>query len=60
MAAIRGVRGKVFMWEGRRIIPTYHPSYVGRFPKEMQSYRADFGTIRAALDDLTDGTEAPC
>jgi uracil-DNA glycosylase family 4 len=56
---IGDVRGKCSVWKGRRIIPTYHPSYVGRFPKKMHDYREDFATIRAALDALNDGTE-PC
>jgi uracil-DNA glycosylase len=54
---IGDVHGRRFAWEGRTIIPTYHPSYVRRFPKMMQDYRKDFGTIRAALGDLASGTE---
>jgi DNA polymerase len=59
-AKIGDVRGKCFLWKGRMIIPTYHPSYVRRFPKKMLDYREDFETIRAALDTLTNGTEPPC
>ena len=51
-AKIGEVRGQSFLWAGRTIIPTYHPSYVRRFPKEMLDYRQDFETIGAALDAL--------
>lgn len=57
---IEDVRGKCSMWGGRRIIPTYHPSYVRRFPEKMQNYREDFETVRATLVALTDNTDPPC
>jgi DNA polymerase len=46
-------RGKLFTWEGRSVIPTYHPAYVMRFTGLLGEYRIDFSTIRARLHALS-------
>jgi len=54
---IGAVHGDSSPWGKRTIIPTYHPSYIRRFPRMLHEYRQDFATIREALDALTDTAE---
>jgi DNA polymerase len=51
--SISRVRGQRFPWNGRIVIPTFHPAAVlhggGQASSQMTSLRADFLGIRAAL-----------
>ena len=51
--SISRVRGQRFPWEGRTVIPTFHPAAVlhggGQASSQMTSLRADFQEIRTAL-----------
>ena len=53
--SISKVRGQLFPWNGRTVIPTFHPAAVlrggGAASRTMQSVREDFATIRAKLDE---------
>jgi uracil-DNA glycosylase len=49
------VRGQRFTWQGRTVIPTYHPAAIlrggrGRIMEEAQS---DFRTIRDAVAEAS-------
>ena len=51
--SISRVRGQRFPWNGRTVIPTFHPAAVlhggGQASSQMTALRADFLEIRAAL-----------
>ncbi len=51
--SISRVRGQRFPWNGRTVIPTFHPAAVlhggGQASSQMVALRADFQEIRAAL-----------
>ncbi len=51
--SISRVRGERFRWEGRTVIPTFHPAAVlhggGEASSQMAALRQDFQTILAAL-----------
>lgn len=51
--SISRVRGQRFPWNGRTVIPTFHPAAVlhggGQASSQMTALRADFREIRAAL-----------
>ena len=51
--SIGRVRGQRFPWNGRTVIPTFHPAAVlhggGQASNQMTALRADFQEIRAAL-----------
>jgi uracil-DNA glycosylase len=51
--SISRVRGQRFPWNGRTVIPTFHPAAVlhggGQASTQMTALRADFQEIRAAL-----------
>ncbi|MGH2692401.1 MAG: uracil-DNA glycosylase [Actinomycetota bacterium] len=53
--SISKVRGQLFPWNGRTVIPTFHPAAVlrggGAASRTMQQVREDFATIRATLDE---------
>lgn len=53
--SISKVRGQRQAWEGRMVIPTFHPAAVlrggGAASRTMEHVREDFATIRAALDE---------
>ncbi len=55
-AGITRVRGQRFPWNGRTVIPTFHPAAVlrggGAASKTMQQVREDFATVRAMLDEI--------
>jgi uracil-DNA glycosylase len=55
--AISRVRGQRFPWNGRIVIPTFHPAAVlrggGDSSRAMGSIREDFAGIRTALDEAT-------
>ncbi len=50
---ITRVRGQRFMWQGRTVIPTYHPAAIlrGGSGRLMQESQEDFRTIRGLLED---------
>jgi uracil-DNA glycosylase len=53
--AISKVRGERHAWQGRMVIPTFHPAAVlrggGDASRAMAQIREDFASIRQALDD---------
>jgi uracil-DNA glycosylase len=53
--SISRVRGQRFPWQGRSVIPTFHPAAVlhggGQSSRQMEALREDFRTIRDALDE---------
>jgi uracil-DNA glycosylase len=55
-ASISRVRGQRFTWEGRIVIPTFHPAAIlhggGEASSQMAAIRQDFATLKAALSDL--------
>ncbi len=52
--AISKVRGQASAWEGRTVIPTFHPAAVlhggGDASPQMKALREDFATIRRTLE----------
>jgi uracil-DNA glycosylase family 4 len=52
---ITRVRGQRFPWNGRTVIPTFHPAAVlrggGAGSKTMQQVREDFATVRSVLEE---------
>jgi len=52
---ITRVRGQVHPWNGRTVIPTFHPAAVlrggGATSKTMEQVREDFAKVRAVLDE---------
>jgi DNA polymerase len=53
MVGITRVRGQRFTWEGRTVIPTYHPAAIlrGGRGRIMEEAQADFRTITAAVEE---------
>jgi DNA polymerase len=53
--SISRVRGQRFPWNGRIVIPTFHPAAIlhggGQASSQMAAIRADFQQIRRALDE---------
>jgi DNA polymerase len=53
---ITSMRGSVYAWHGRMVIPTFHPAAIlhggGEKSRQFQDMRADFELIRATLDEL--------
>jgi len=53
---ITRLRGQVFPWHGRKVIPTFHPAAVlrsgGDGSRQFGDLRADFELARHALDQL--------
>ncbi len=53
--SISRVRGQRFTWNGRVVIPTFHPAAIlhggGEASSQMTALRADFQEIRRALDE---------
>jgi uracil-DNA glycosylase family 4 len=53
--AISRVRGQRHVFDGRIVIPTFHPAAIlrggGDASRQMESVRADFRAVREALDD---------
>jgi uracil-DNA glycosylase len=54
--SISRVRGQRQMWQGRLVIPTYHPAAVlrggGDAGQTMRAVREDFATIREAMAEV--------
>ena len=59
--SISRVRGERFTWEGRTVIPTFHPAAIlrggGDASSQMVALRQDFRTIRQALDEAPERVE---
>jgi len=53
--SISRVRGQLHPWNGRTVIPTFHPAAVlrggGAASRTMQQVREDFATIKETLDE---------
>jgi uracil-DNA glycosylase len=53
---ITRLRGQVFPWHGRRVIPTFHPAAVlrggGEGSRQFGEFRGDFGLVRRTLDEI--------
>ncbi|HJP65215.1 MAG TPA: uracil-DNA glycosylase, partial [Actinomycetota bacterium] len=51
--SISRVRGQRFTWEGRAVVPTFHPAAIlhggGEASSQMAALRSDFQTIRAII-----------
>jgi len=60
-ASISRVRGQRFPWNGRTVIPTFHPAAIlhggGENSRQMASLRMDFQEIRAALAERPEPAE---
>ena len=60
-SSISRVRGQRFAWEGRTVIPTFHPAAVlrggGAAGRQMADIRADFASVRAVLDEPVERVE---
>ncbi|HYJ61787.1 MAG TPA: uracil-DNA glycosylase [Actinomycetota bacterium] len=60
---ITSMRGSVYPWHGRRVIPTFHPAAVlrggGETSRQFQDLRDDFRLMRATLDEATAPAPSP-
>lgn len=61
--AISRVRGQRFPWQGRMVIPTFHPAAIlrsgGDASRAMQQIRQDFAALREALDEARAAGDVP-
>lgn len=61
--SISRVRGQRFPWNGRTVIPTFHPAAVlhggGENSRQMASMRADFEAMRTALAERVQPVVVP-
>ncbi len=52
---ITSMRGKVYGWHGRKVIPTFHPAAIlhggGERSRQFEDLRADFELIRRTLEE---------
>lgn len=48
-AKVSSIRGQGFEYEGRRIMPTFHPAFALRNPDAVEQMREDFSKIPQAL-----------
>jgi uracil-DNA glycosylase len=59
--SISRVRGQRFKWDGRTVIPTFHPAAVlrggGGASSQMAALREDFRAVRQALAEVPDRVE---
>lgn len=59
--SISRVRGQRFPWNGRTVIPTFHPAAIlhggGQASKQMESLRADFQEVSRALAERPEPVE---
>jgi len=64
---ITSMRGAVYPWHGRRVIPTFHPAAIlhggGEKSRQFADLREDFALIRTTLDRaaevVVEGSQAP-
>jgi DNA polymerase len=61
--SISRVRGQSFDWNGRRVIPTFHPAAIlhggGENSKQMEALRTDFQTLSVALAEKPRASAPP-
>ena len=54
---ITSMRGSVYPWHGRQVIPTFHPAAIlrggGETGRQFRDFREDFDLMRATLDAAT-------
>lgn len=50
------VRGRFFEYEGIKLLPTFHPSYLLRFPEEKRKAWEDLKKVRDTLRAMKSGT----
>jgi DNA polymerase len=59
--SISRVRGQQFPWNGRLVIPTFHPAAIlrggGQTSRQMAEVRSDFQEMRRALDERPQPSE---
>jgi uracil-DNA glycosylase len=58
---ITSMRGHVYDWHGRKVIPTFHPAAVlrgGERSRQFLDLAADFALVRSTLDTAAAGEEA--
>jgi uracil-DNA glycosylase len=59
--SISRVRGQRFPWNGRTVIPTFHPAAIlhggGQASKQMEALRADFQEVSRALAERPEPVE---
>ncbi len=59
--SISRVRGQRFPWNGRTVIPTFHPAAIlhggGQASRQMEALRSDFQEIRRALAERPEPVE---
>jgi DNA polymerase len=59
--SISRVRGQRFPWNGRLVIPTFHPAAIlrggGQTSRQMADVRSDFQEMRRALDERPQPSE---
>jgi uracil-DNA glycosylase len=52
---ITSMRGRVYGWHGRKVIPTFHPAAIlhggGERSRQFEDLRADFALIRSTLEE---------
>ncbi|MEX0984511.1 MAG: uracil-DNA glycosylase [Actinomycetota bacterium] len=60
---ITSMRGSVYPWQGRQVIPTFHPAAIlrggGEKSRQFQDLRDDFDLIRRTLDRATARAATP-
>jgi DNA polymerase len=61
--SISRVRGQLFAWQGRKVMPTFHPAAVlhggGENSRQMQSLREDFAQVKQLLNEKPARAEPP-
>jgi uracil-DNA glycosylase len=61
--AISRVRGQKHVWEGRTVVPAFHPAAVlhggGEASPQMRALREDFALVRELLAELPERTREP-
>jgi DNA polymerase len=60
---ITSMRGHVYDWHGRSVIPTFHPAAIlhggGEKSRQFGELREDFALVRATLDEAANPAAAP-
>ncbi len=60
---ITSMRGHVYDWHGRSVIPTFHPAAIlhggGEKSRQFGELREDFGLVRATLDEVANPPAPP-
>jgi uracil-DNA glycosylase family 4 len=60
---ITSMRGSVYPWHGRHVIPTFHPAAIlhggGEKSRQFEDLRADFELVRRTLDRVAEPVRIP-